>query len=89
MIKPNIPDTNPSLPPGKTNVEGRGGDHPCIDVERVGDPETDEVECTPLATSGLDNLQIMVGEEKLLIRETRVGIDFLHRNIISILHCDK
>ena len=89
MIKPNIPDTNPSLPPGKSNVKRRGGDHPCVDVERVGDPETDEVECAPLATSRFDNLQIMVGKEELLIRETRVGIDFLHKDMISILHCDR
>jgi hypothetical protein len=75
-----VPDANPSLPPRQAIVKRRSSDHPCVDVERVGNPETDKIEGGPLTTFGLDNLQVMVGEEQFLVRETMVMLDLLHRD---------
>lgn len=56
------PDTEPCLPPGEAVDDHGGGNHPRVDVEGVGDPETDEVPGTPLAALLFDGLQVMVGE---------------------------
>jgi hypothetical protein len=63
LLEQFIPDADPSLPPRQADVKRRSSDHPCVDVKRVGDPETDKIECAPLATFGFDNFQVMVSEE--------------------------
>ena len=61
------PDTDPCLPPTQTDLERGGCNHPCVDVEAVGDPESDKVDVSPLAALRLDGFQIMVGQEELLV----------------------
>jgi len=57
------PHTYPRLPPRQPNrgIKRRRGNHPRVDVERIRDPETDKVEGFPLASLGLDGLEIVVG----------------------------
>jgi hypothetical protein len=82
------PDANPGLPPGETDFERRGCNHPCIDVEGISDPETDVVPGFPLTAFWLDRLKIMVGEEELLAGETwGVVVDFLFYLLESAGDC--
>jgi len=53
------PDTQPTLPPAQTIEDVGGRDHPCVDVEGVGDPEGDEVGPGPLSSLGLDGLEVL------------------------------
>ena len=61
------PDTDPCLPPAQTDLQGRSSNHPCIDVEAVGDPERDKVDVSPLSPCRLDGFQVVVGQEELLV----------------------
>lgn len=71
------PDTNPCLPPRKADIERGCSDHPGIDVEGVSDPEADKVPVLPLSTFWLDRLEIVVGEEELLVGQAwLVIVDF-------------
>lgn len=45
------PDANPRLPPRESSHNTGGGDHPCVDVEGVGNPEADIIPGTPLPPS--------------------------------------
>lgn len=54
------PDTNPRLPPRQTAHDHSTADHPGVDVERIGNPETDKVPRTPLASFGLNRFEIVV-----------------------------
>lgn len=56
------PDAEPRLPPRQPIDDHATGDHPCVDVEGISNPEADEVPRTPLSTSGLDGLEIVVGQ---------------------------
>lgn len=52
------PHTQPALPPrqatdARATDHGRG-DHPGVDIERVGDPEADEIPSTPLPALWFD-----------------------------------
>ena len=71
------PDTDPCLPPGKTDFERGGGNHPGVDVERVGNPESDEVDMAPLSSLWLDGFEIVVGKEELFVGEAWFGLAFL------------
>lgn len=46
-------------------------------IEGISDPETDKVPGFPLPSCWLDRLKIVVGEEQLLVGETRLRFDFL------------
>lgn len=54
------PDAYPRLPPRQAIDDHRGADHPRVDVERVGDPEADEIPRAPLASLRLDGFEIIV-----------------------------
>lgn len=54
------PDTKPGLPPGQAVQNVGRGDHPCVDVEGVGDPKSYKVPRTPLTTLRLDGLEIVI-----------------------------
>jgi hypothetical protein len=56
-----------TLPPAEANLERGSSNHPCVDIEAVGDPEGDEIDVFPLSALGLDRLQVMVGQEQLLV----------------------
>lgn len=71
------PDTDPSLPPAKTDSERRGCYHPGIDIERVCNPEGDEVSMPPLSSFGLDRFEVMIGQEELLAGKAWFCFTFL------------
>ena len=54
------PHGQPCLPPGQSIHDTSRTDHPGVNVERVSDPEADEVPRTPLPPGRLDGLQIIV-----------------------------
>lgn len=92
------PDAEPRLPPRQAADDHGRRDHPCVDVERVGDPEGDKVPGTPLAALGLDRLQIVVrqliraagqqlesGTTRYANTVARHGVQARFRTIISAL----
>lgn len=54
------PNAEPRLPPRQAADDHGRRDHPGVDVERVGDPEANEVPGSPLAPLGLDGLEVVV-----------------------------
>ena len=68
------PNTQPRLPPGETTNDHGRRDHPGVDVERVGDPEGDEVPRTPLPALGLHRLEIMVRQLCEVIAVSKSGL---------------
>lgn len=56
------PNTQPRLPPRQAGRDHGVCNHPRVEVERVGDPEADEVPRAPLAAGGLDWLEVVVHE---------------------------
>lgn len=71
------PYANPCLPPGQANLEGRGGNHPRVDVEGICYPKGHEVAVAPLSSLRFDGFEIMIGEEKLLAGEARLAFHLL------------
>lgn len=69
------PDTNPRLPPAEAALYHRRRDHPSVDVEGIGNPETDIVPSSPLPALRLDGLEVMVGEQELPRGQARFGLD--------------
>lgn len=61
------PDADPSLPPGEADFERGGSNHPSVDIEGVGNPESDKIPCFPLSSFRLDDTKIMVGKEELFV----------------------
>lgn len=54
------PDAKPGLPPGEANNDARRGNHPCVDIERVGNPEADIIPGTPLPAGGFNWRLVML-----------------------------
>lgn len=54
------PHAKPRLPPRQAGRDHGVGNHPRVEVERVGDPEADKVPGPPLAAGGLDGLEVAV-----------------------------
>lgn len=71
------PDTQPCLPPRQANFKTGRSNHPCVDIERVGNPEIDEGDVAPLPACRLDRLQVMVGQEELLAGQPRLRSSLL------------
>lgn len=69
------PDAEPGLPPRQAGDDHRAGDHPGVDVERVGDPEAHEVPGAPLPALWLDGLEVVVGEHELGGGQARLVLD--------------
>lgn len=61
------PNTYPALPPAQTIEDVGGRDHPCIDVEGVGDPEGNEVGPRPLSSLGFDGLKVLYQSHVLVM----------------------
>ena len=57
-----------TLPPRKPNFEGARSYHPSIDIKGACDPKANEVPRLPLSSRRLNQLEIEVGQEKLLVR---------------------
>lgn len=74
--------TSVVLDPTKSNSQAASYcDHPRVDVERVGDPEGHKVDVLPFPTLWFNWLQVMVGQEELLVAETRLGFTLLLRSV--------
>lgn len=56
------PNTQPGLPPRQTTSNHGRSNHPCINICRICDPETDKVPWTPNSAFLLDGNQVMVDE---------------------------
>ena len=69
------PDAKPGLPPRQPSDNHGRRNHPSVDVEGISDPETDKVPGTPLTACGFDWFEIVVGEHKLGVGETRLRLD--------------
>lgn len=69
------PDAEPGLPPRQAGDDHGAGDHPGVDVERVGDPEAHEVPGAPLPALWLDGLEVVVCEHELGGGQARLVFD--------------
>lgn len=56
------PDAQPRLPPREATGNHGRGNHPCADVDTVGDPEADIVPGAPKPALLLDRFQIEIVE---------------------------
>ena len=66
-----------TLPPGESDLKRRRSNHPCVDIEGIGNPETNKIPRLPLSTLRLNGLEIEVGQEQLLVRQTGLSFHFL------------